>query len=37
MNIQLLFDYSDDIADYEHELGEGEDTSDQDDLTDPEH
>ena len=35
MNIQLLFDYSDDIADYEHDLSEGDDTSDQEDITDP--
>lgn len=35
-NIQLLFDYSDDIADYEHTLAQNGDTTDQDDLYDPE-
>jgi hypothetical protein len=34
--IQLLFDYTDDIADYEHALKEGRDASDQEDLGEPE-
>lgn len=35
-HIQLLFDYSDDIADYEHALEQGKSTRDQEDLADPE-
>lgn len=34
--IELLFDYSDDIADFEHSLKQGGDVSDQEDLIDPE-
>lgn len=35
-HIQLLFDYADDIADYEHALKEGRSVADQEDLISPE-
>ncbi len=35
-HIQLLFDYTDDIADFEHELAQGNDLRDQEDMFDPE-
>jgi hypothetical protein len=35
-HIQLLFDYTDDIADYEHALANGENNKDREDMFDPE-